>query len=72
VTVEGFERDELDVHALAGNWRLTYTTAPDVVSVLKLQKTGAVQVADICQVPIPRTRLCFHRHLYCPIPSRAL
>lgn len=49
VTVEGFERDELDVHALAGNWRLTYTTAPDVVSVLKLQKTGAVQVADICQ-----------------------
>jgi len=50
VAVEGFERDELDVQALAGNWRLVYTTAPDVVSVLQLERTGAVQVADILQV----------------------
>eukprot|EP00976_Prorocentrum_cordatum_P111195 1195326-Prorocentrum_minimum.AAC.10 len=35
---------ELDTSLLAGTWRLLYTSAPDVVSVLQLEQTGLFQV----------------------------
>uniref|UniRef100_A0A7S0S736 Plastid lipid-associated protein/fibrillin conserved domain-containing protein n=1 Tax=Mantoniella antarctica TaxID=81844 RepID=A0A7S0S736_9CHLO len=49
---EGGSGDEchLDLDLLAGKWRLVYTTAPDVLSVLRLQRdTGLLEVGDIFQ-----------------------
>ena len=42
--------NDLDLEALEGKWRLIYTTAADVLSVLRLQRdTGLLEVGDIFQ-----------------------
>ena len=41
---------DLDLEKLSGKWRMVYTTAGDVLSVLRLGRdTGAVEVGDIYQ-----------------------
>ena len=41
---------DLDLERLSGKWRMVYTTAGDVLSVLRLGRdTGAVEVGDIFQ-----------------------
>eukprot|EP00240_Pyramimonas_obovata_P012638 CAMPEP_0118947880 /NCGR_PEP_ID=MMETSP1169-20130426/46820_1 /TAXON_ID=36882 /ORGANISM="Pyramimonas obovata, Strain CCMP722" /LENGTH=257 /DNA_ID=CAMNT_0006894185 /DNA_START=183 /DNA_END=956 /DNA_ORIENTATION=+ len=41
--------EDLDTSMLAGTWRLLYTSAPDVVSVLQLEQTGLFQIGEIYQ-----------------------
>ena len=49
-TLENLAGGDLDLEKLSGKWRMVYTTAGDVLSVLRLGRdTGAVEVGDIFQ-----------------------
>jgi len=49
-TLENLAGGDLDLEKLSGKWRMVYTTAGDVLSVLRLGRdTGAVEVGDIYQ-----------------------
>jgi len=49
-SLSGQSARDLDLDALAGRWRLAYTTAGDVLSVLRLARdVGVIEVGDIFQ-----------------------
>ena len=52
-TLDAAEGEDIDLDLLAGKWRLSYTTAADVLSVLRIQRDlgplSPVEVGDIYQ-----------------------